>query len=174
MGRVVVVGDGDVIAHPDEVVARLVAAPGDGDEVVDVWPKEDPDAKGVAWAESLQITELVGEFTTYFTPGQSHRIEVTHLQPGKRVMADALRFTADGLRWSDLAAVSRAFAPPPTVDVEIEQVEEEPEVAARLRSNLVDGTFRSSGEGFPVLFRKSRHDEFPRVIHKFTHEVRGE
>ena len=36
-----------------------------------VLPQEDPNVRGAAWAESLGIVELVGEFTTSYTPGQS-------------------------------------------------------------------------------------------------------
>jgi len=38
---------------------------------VSLVPSEDPEVRGVAWAESLGIVELVGEFTTNYTAGQS-------------------------------------------------------------------------------------------------------
>ncbi len=50
---------------------RIRAALEAGDQMVDLLPIEDPDARGVAWAQSLGIVELVGEFTTNFKPGQT-------------------------------------------------------------------------------------------------------
>lgn len=50
----------------ERILQALVA----GHSRVQVRPTEDPDAKGVAWAESLGIREVVGQFTTRFTPDQ--------------------------------------------------------------------------------------------------------
>ena len=50
----------------ERILQALVA----GHSQVQVRPTEDPDAKGVAWAESLGIKEVVGQFTTRFTPNQ--------------------------------------------------------------------------------------------------------
>ncbi len=52
---------------PEKILAAVRA----GDDTVKLRLQEDPDARGTAWAESLGITELVGEFTTNFTPGQT-------------------------------------------------------------------------------------------------------
>ena len=52
---------------PDRIMAALLA----NEDSVDLVPVEDPDARGVAWAESLGIKEVIGEFTTNFKPGQS-------------------------------------------------------------------------------------------------------
>ncbi len=79
-GEVLIVGGapGSVCCDP-AIVDAIHEALVDGEELVEVWPIEDPDAHGVAWAESLGVTELIGEFTTYYKPGQTrvtniHRI----------------------------------------------------------------------------------------------------
>jgi vancomycin resistance protein YoaR len=79
-GEVLIVGGapGSVCCDPAIVDAIHEALLG-GDDLVEVWPIEDPDAHGIAWAESLGVTELIGEFTTYYKPGQTrvtniHRI----------------------------------------------------------------------------------------------------
>lgn len=79
-GEVLIVGGapGSVCCDP-AIVDAIHDALVNGDELVEVWPIEDPDAFGIAWAESLGITELIGEFTTYYKPGQTrvtniHRI----------------------------------------------------------------------------------------------------
>jgi hypothetical protein len=50
---------------------RILTAMRDGANEVQLSPREDPDARGVAWAESLGIVEVVGEFTTNYVAGQS-------------------------------------------------------------------------------------------------------
>ena len=50
---------------------RILAAMREGANEVELSPREDPDARGVAWAESLGIVEVVGEFTTNYVAGQS-------------------------------------------------------------------------------------------------------
>ncbi len=50
---------------------RILTAMRDGANEVELSPREDPDARGVAWAESLGIVEVVGEFTTNYVAGQS-------------------------------------------------------------------------------------------------------
>lgn len=55
----------------DDSGERILEALTANESQVQVWPKEDPDAKGVAWAESLGIKEVVGEFTTNFVPRQA-------------------------------------------------------------------------------------------------------
>jgi len=61
---------GSVCCQPDSAELILAALVTD-QRSVRLRPQEDPDAKGVAWAESLGIKELVGEFTTNFKPGQT-------------------------------------------------------------------------------------------------------
>ena len=59
--------------------ATILAALEAGDTEVELSPTEDPDARGVAWAESLQITELVGEFTTAYVPNQSRVVNIRRI-----------------------------------------------------------------------------------------------
>ena len=56
----------------ERILQALVA----GHSQVQVRPTEDPDAKGVAWAESLGIKEVVGQFTTRFAPNQPRVINI--------------------------------------------------------------------------------------------------
>ena len=56
----------------ERILEALIA----GESQVQVRPTEDPDAKGVAWAESLGIKEVVGKFTTNFAPGQARVINI--------------------------------------------------------------------------------------------------
>ncbi|MXW76776.1 MAG: hypothetical protein F4Z58_12215 [Acidimicrobiaceae bacterium] len=56
----------------ERILDALIA----GEGRVKVRPTEDPDAKGVAWAESLGIREVVGQFTTNFAPGQPRVINI--------------------------------------------------------------------------------------------------
>ncbi len=49
----------------------ILAALESGQRSVQLRPEEDPRAKGVAWAESLGVKELVGQFTTNFRAGQT-------------------------------------------------------------------------------------------------------
>lgn len=61
-------------------VGDILTALQAGADTVVVRPTEDPTAPGsLAWAESLGITELVGEFTTYFEPGQSRVANITRI-----------------------------------------------------------------------------------------------
>ena len=50
---------------------RILDAMRKGANEVQLSPREDPDVRGVAWAESLGIVEVVGEFTTNYVAGQS-------------------------------------------------------------------------------------------------------
>ena len=59
----------------ERILQALVA----GESQVQVRPTEDPDAKGVAWAESLGIREVVGQFTTRFTPNQQRVINISRI-----------------------------------------------------------------------------------------------
>ena len=56
---------------------RILTAMLEGANEVELSPREDPEARGVAWAESLGIVEVVGEFTTNYVAGQSR---VTNIQ----------------------------------------------------------------------------------------------
>jgi hypothetical protein len=60
----------------DNLLARLRA---DVDETITVFPAEAPGAEGLAWAESLGITELVGEFTTFYAPSQTRNINIARI-----------------------------------------------------------------------------------------------
>ena len=63
----------------DDTGERILEALIAGENQVQVRPTEDPDAKGVAWAESLGIREVVGQFTTNFVPGQSRVINISRI-----------------------------------------------------------------------------------------------
>lgn len=59
---------------------RLMAAIRAGDDgIVTVFPKEEGDAQGLAWAEELGIRELVAEFTTHFTANQTRNINIARI-----------------------------------------------------------------------------------------------
>ena len=59
----------------ERILGALIAS----EDRVIVRPAEDPDAKGVAWAESLGIREVVGQFTTNFVPGQQRVINIARI-----------------------------------------------------------------------------------------------
>ena len=63
----------------DDTGERILEALIAGESQVQVHPTEDPDAKGIAWAESLGIKEVVGQFTTNFAPGQSRVINISRI-----------------------------------------------------------------------------------------------
>ena len=108
-GEVLIVGGapGSVCCDP-AIVDTIHEALLNGDDLVEVWPTEDPDAHGIAWAESLGVTELIGEFTSYYKPGQTrvtniHRIsELTQgalIHPGETFSINeyvGVRTRADG------------------------------------------------------------------------------
>jgi len=58
---------------------RIFAAMERGDSEVELSPREDPDTRGVAWAESMKITEVVGEFTTNYVPNQSRVLNIMRI-----------------------------------------------------------------------------------------------
>ncbi len=72
LGNVRIIGGaaGSVCCQPDSA-ELIMAALETGQRSVRLRPEEDPGAKGVAWAESLGINELVGRFTTSFRVGQT-------------------------------------------------------------------------------------------------------
>ncbi|MEZ5245181.1 MAG: VanW family protein [Acidimicrobiales bacterium] len=49
------------------------------DEIVTIFPIEDTEAEGLAWAEELGIRELVGEFTTFYTANQTRNINIARI-----------------------------------------------------------------------------------------------
>ena len=63
----------------DDTGERIFEALTAGESRVKVRPTEDPDAKGIAWAESLGIKEVVGKFTTNFVGGQARVINITRI-----------------------------------------------------------------------------------------------
>ena len=56
---------------------RILDALRSGADEVELTPRDDPDVRGVAWAESLGIREIIGEFTTNYVPNESR---VTNIQ----------------------------------------------------------------------------------------------
>ncbi len=62
-----------------DTAERILEALTAGESQVQVRPTEDPDAKGVAWAESLGIKEVVGQFTTRFTPNQPRVVNISRI-----------------------------------------------------------------------------------------------
>lgn len=78
----------------ERILAALVA----GESQVQVRPTEDPDAKGVAWAESLGIREVVGQFTTRFAPNQPRVINIGRIAELTRgaVIEPAETFSVNG------------------------------------------------------------------------------
>ena len=80
-GKVYVVGalPGSRCCAADTADNLMDALRAGSDEPVVVFPDEPPDAKGLAWAESLGIKELVGEFTTNFKPNQTRVINIARI-----------------------------------------------------------------------------------------------
>ena len=72
----IVGGSPGSICCTDDTGERILEALIAGESQVQVRPTEDADAKGVAWAESLGIKEVVGKFTTNFVPGQARVINI--------------------------------------------------------------------------------------------------
>ena len=51
----------------------------DDDEPIVVFPEESDGARGLAWAHSLGIQELVGEFTTFYKPNQTRNTNIARI-----------------------------------------------------------------------------------------------
>ncbi|MDH3706650.1 MAG: VanW family protein, partial [Acidimicrobiia bacterium] len=76
-----------VVEDPDPVLvcctadapAALLAALVSGADSVALDPIEEPIEKDAEWAEGLGITEVIGEFTTRFTPGQSRVVNIARI-----------------------------------------------------------------------------------------------
>src|SRR5690606_24062575 len=64
-------GEPDVRCCAEGTADELLDALIDGDRSVTLELAETPRERGREWAESLGIKELVGSFTTRFTPGQA-------------------------------------------------------------------------------------------------------
>lgn len=58
---------------------RIWDAMQSGERVVELRPREDPDVRGIEWAESLGIVEVVGEFTTEYKPNQTRNINIQRI-----------------------------------------------------------------------------------------------
>ena len=72
----IVGGSPGSVCCTEDTGERILEALTAGESRVKVRPTEDPDAKGVAWAESLGVREVVGQFTTDFAPGQPRVINI--------------------------------------------------------------------------------------------------
>lgn len=75
----IVGGSPGSVCCTDDTGERILEALNAGESRVKVRPTEDPDAKGVAWAESLGIREVVGQFTTNFAPRQARVINIVRI-----------------------------------------------------------------------------------------------
>jgi len=63
----------------DSAARLFEAVRADMGAIVTVFPVEGADSQGLAWAESLGIREVVGEFTTYFKPNQTRNINIARI-----------------------------------------------------------------------------------------------
>lgn len=80
LGEVRIVGSSPgAVCCDRDTAERIWDAMQNGDRVVELAPHEDPDVRGVAWAESLGIVELVGEFTTEYQPNQSRVVNIQRI-----------------------------------------------------------------------------------------------
>ena len=50
-----------------------------GERLVELRPREDPDVRGIEWAKSLGIVEVIGEFTTNYQPNQTRNINIQRI-----------------------------------------------------------------------------------------------
>ncbi|HAB57201.1 MAG TPA: hypothetical protein DCE75_04025, partial [Acidimicrobiaceae bacterium] len=60
---------------PERILAGMEA----GERVVELQPREDPDVRGIEWAKSLGIVEVIGEFTTSYQPNQTRNINIQRI-----------------------------------------------------------------------------------------------
>jgi hypothetical protein len=58
---------------------RILAALESGADEVELTPRDEPDVRGIAWAESLGIREIVGEFTTNYVPNETRVINIQRI-----------------------------------------------------------------------------------------------
>jgi hypothetical protein len=80
VGRVRIVGSSPgavccTLDTPERILAGMEA----GERIVELRPREDPDVRGIEWAKSLGIVEVIGEFTTYYQPNQTRNINIQRI-----------------------------------------------------------------------------------------------
>ncbi|MEO0494843.1 MAG: VanW family protein [Actinomycetota bacterium] len=80
VGRVRIVGSSPgavccTLDTPERILTAMEAA----EQVVQLRPREDPDVRGIEWAESLGIVEVIGEFTTEFRANQTRNINIQRI-----------------------------------------------------------------------------------------------
>jgi len=95
------------ICCAEDTTDRLFAALG-SNEPVTIFPLEAADARGLQWASTLGINELVSEFTTFYKPNQTRNINIARIseitrgviiEPGETFSVNdyvGRRTTADG------------------------------------------------------------------------------
>ena len=79
-GRVRIVGSSPgavccTLDTPERILAGMEA----GERLVELRPREDPDVRGIEWAKSLGIVEVIGEFTTNYQPNQTRNINIQRI-----------------------------------------------------------------------------------------------
>ena len=80
VGRVRIVGSSPgavccTLDTPERILAGMEA----GERIVELRPREDPGVRGIEWAKSLGIVEVIGEFTTYYQPNQTRNINIQRI-----------------------------------------------------------------------------------------------
>jgi hypothetical protein len=80
VGRVRIVGSSPgavccTLDTPERILAGMEA----GERIVELRPREDPDVRGIEWAKSLGIVEVIGEFTTNYQPNQTRNINIQRI-----------------------------------------------------------------------------------------------
>ena len=80
VGRVRIVGSSPgAVCCTLDTPQRILAAMEAGEQVVELRPREDPDVRGIEWAESLGIVEVIGEFTTNYQPNETRNINIQRI-----------------------------------------------------------------------------------------------
>ena len=80
IGRVRIVGSSPgavccTLDTPERILAGMEA----GERVVELRPREHPGVRGIEWAKSLGIVEVIGEFTTNYRPNQTRNINIQRI-----------------------------------------------------------------------------------------------
>lgn len=80
VGRVRIIGSSPgavccTLDTPERILAGMEA----GERIVELRPREDPDVRGIEWAKSLGIVEVIGEFTTFYQPNQTRNINIQRI-----------------------------------------------------------------------------------------------
>ena len=80
VGRVRIVGSSPgavccTLDTPERILAGMEA----GERIVELRPREDPGVRGIEWAKSLGIVEVIGEFTTNYQPNQTRNINIQRI-----------------------------------------------------------------------------------------------